>query len=191
MRRPVLHTRSLPRRARGFTLIELLVGVCILGVLMMVGVPSFNDAMLGQKLSGMTNSFSASAQIARSEAIKRNSTAAAPLKMCRSADGVNCASSGGWEQGWIIFNDLDNDGVLDSNETLIYKQAALANGYYLTGDTYSLTFVGTGVTSDNTARTFKVCRFSPSAGSQDRSVAVSVTGRITITTNHTGTCASA
>jgi type IV fimbrial biogenesis protein FimT len=176
---------------RGFTLVELLIAICILGVLMLVAVPAFTDAILSQKLSGMTNSFSASVQIARSEAIKRNASSAKPVKMCRSTDGVNCAGSGGWDQGWIVFNDNDNDGVLDSDETLVYRQTAIANGFHLTGDVYSLTFVGTGVTGDNAGHAFKVCRYSPSIGGQDRSVGVSVTGRITISTTATGVCNSA
>jgi type IV fimbrial biogenesis protein FimT len=180
--------RAPPRRHLGFTLVELMVGLAILGVLMLVAVPSFNDAILSNKLSGVANTFSASAQLARSEAIKRNSGSSTPLRMCRSSDGLNCATSGGWEQGWIIFNDLDNDGVIDTAETLLHQQNALPNGFLLTGDTYNITFLGTGLAG--TTGTFKVCRKLPSVGAQDRAIALSISGRIAITTTTTGTCAS-
>lgn len=176
------------RRARGFTLIELMVALAILGVLMLVAVPGFQDAILANKLSGITNSFSSSVQITRSEAIKRNSTPSAPMKMCRSADGANCASSGGWEQGWIIFNDADNDGVLDSTETLVFRQNELAKGFVLTGDSYVITFLGTGLSGASGALAFKACRKSPSVGASDRAVTLALSGRVSISTTATGTC---
>ncbi|MBI5277307.1 MAG: GspH/FimT family pseudopilin [Burkholderiales bacterium] len=167
-----------------------MVGLCILGVLMLVAVPSFNDAILSNKLSSMANSFSASAQIGRSEAIKRNSgvnSPNGPVRMCRSSDGATCATSGAWEQGWIIFDDRDGDSVLDTDETLIFKQDALARGFLLTGDSYSITFQGTGLTSSGT---FKLCRNAPSVGTQDRSIGLSASGRVSITKTATGTCTS-
>ena len=53
-------------------MIELMVTVAILAILGTIAAPSFNDVILGNKLAAYANNFVASAQLARSEAIKRN-----------------------------------------------------------------------------------------------------------------------
>ncbi len=86
----------------GFTMVELLTAIAVLAVLLALAVPNFNDATLSARLHGFANSLVASAQIARSEAIKRNSN----ITLCASANGTTCAPAGavGWEQGWIVLN---------------------------------------------------------------------------------------
>ncbi len=177
------HAARLAARSAGFTLIELMVTMTVLIVLMAVAVPSFNNAVLGSKLSGYANNFVASVQLARSEAIKRN----APITMCRSADGSSCASSGGWQQGWIIFNDKDSSGAINGDETRIHYQQALASEFAFTGDVYTIVFQGSGLNSTPVTNPLVLCRASP-AGSQERAITVSTTGRAASNITHNGTC---
>ena len=71
----------------GFTMVELLTALAVLAVLLALAVPNFNDASLSARLNGFANSLVASAQVARSEAIKRNSN----ITLCASANGTTCA----------------------------------------------------------------------------------------------------
>jgi type IV fimbrial biogenesis protein FimT len=170
------------RRPAGFTLIEMLVTLTVLGLLLAVAVPSFNNAILGNKLAGFANSFLASAQLARSEAIKRN----AAMTMCRSADGTSCASSGGWQQGWIIFNDKDGNGSVGSDETRVHYQQALGTDFSFSGDTYTIVFQGTGLSA--TSGSLTLCRKLPSPGAQERAITLSATGRVSSAITRTGAC---
>jgi type IV fimbrial biogenesis protein FimT len=165
------------RALRGFTLIELLVTIAIVGVLLALAAPSFSDASLASKLAASANRLSASAILARSEAIKRN----IPVILCASADGSTCAASGGWEQGWIV----------KTATTVLLAEQAAPGGFKITEASVTplitLSFQPTGV--GTTQATFKVCRATPSVGTQERTVAINATGRTFVKKETSGTCA--
>lgn len=162
-------------RQRAFTLVELMVTVAVLAVLLMIAVPAFDDVRLSSRLANYATALVAGTQLARSEAIKRNAT----VKVCASADGLNCAGDGHWEAGWIV----------SSGSTVLQRQAALAGGYRLraAGGKDSLSFDPTGVGASEA--TLTVCRAAP-VGSQERVVKVSAMGRASVTRTSTGSCAS-
>ena len=175
---------------RGFTLIELMVTVAIAAILTMVGVPSFNEAIVNYRLTSYTNNFLASAQLARSEAIKRNSR----MTMCKSANGTSCTSAGGWHQGWIVFNDSNNDAMKDSGEVVVYKESAMPADFLMTGsanvDNY-MSFVPSGATElvsrGLQTGTLTLCSQSGSSG-QARQLIINSAGRLRVTKNPIATC---
>jgi type IV fimbrial biogenesis protein FimT len=63
-------------RPRGFTVVELMVTVTVAGILLAVAVPSFNATSARARLEGVTNELSVDLQYARSEAIRRRTSAA-------------------------------------------------------------------------------------------------------------------
>ena len=183
-----------PGAARGFTMIELMVTVAIIAILAMLAAPSFNDAILSNKLASFANNFVASATLARGEAVKRN--AAVTLCVVATDTSTTCTTSGDWQQGWIVFNDINGDGILDEStadpaaptlrETLIYRQQAFSADYKLTGSVKSIAFQSVGAGA--TAATLKLCRANPTAGSQERNIKVSATGRVSVAKTTTGVC---
>jgi len=171
---------------RGFTLIELMVTVALIAIMTVLAAPSFDSALLSNRLAGFANSFVASAQLARSEAIKRNR----PVHICRSSDGATCAASGTWQQGWIVWSDESQppNGALDAGEPVIQVQQAISADYHFTssGGKYNLAFQPTGGGSDT--ETLILCRASPSAGGQERKIYIDVTGRPAVTPTKNGVC---
>ena len=160
--------------ARGFTLIELLIAIAITAILLRLAVPAFSDAFLSNKLATYSNSFVASALLARSEAIKRN----AAVTLCRSADGLTCATSGTWQQGWIV----------TTGTAVVQAREALSTDYGFTSSVYSLSFQPSGVSATST--TLTLCRASPSVGSQGRQILISSTGKPSVTATTPTTCAT-
>jgi type IV fimbrial biogenesis protein FimT len=167
--------RNVKTSMQGFTLTELLMALAVLAILLAIATPSFRDASLSSQLRALANNLVASANVARSEAFKRNT----PITMCTStADGTACSGSGSWEQGWIIVNGAD----------VIAHQSAAPNGYRITAadGASTLQFRPTGAGS--TSNTLTVCRNSPSAGIQERVITVNAAGRVTVRKTTTGSC---
>jgi type IV fimbrial biogenesis protein FimT len=158
------------RGSGGFTMVELLTALAVLAILVALAVPNFNDASLSARLNGFANSLVASAQVARSEAIKRNST----IRLCASVDGDDCDGTG-WEQGWIVMTDDD---------VVLQRQQALPSEFKFSGTT-TLSFPGTVVGA--TTATLTVCRHAP-VGSEERVVTISGTGAAYVTITTAGTC---
>jgi type IV fimbrial biogenesis protein FimT len=170
-------SRGRRSRAAGFTLIELMIAIAVLAVLLALAVPNFNDASLSARLNGFANSIVAAAQVARSEAIKRNAT----ITLCASANGSSCAGSGGWEQGWIVLNEATDP------DTVLQHQQGLPSEFNVTqtGGTAALNFLPTVV--GTTTATLTVCRSDP-VGSEERVVTINGTGSAYVTITTTGTC---
>ncbi|PCI09289.1 MAG: hypothetical protein COB77_00265 [Gammaproteobacteria bacterium] len=93
------------KKLTGFTLIELIITMAIVGVLLVVGVPSMKTFMQGSQLIASSNELLAALNIARSEAIKSN----ASVTFCASSNGTSCSNTGKWQIGWIVFNDANRD----------------------------------------------------------------------------------
>ncbi len=118
------------RCSAGFTLTELLVVIAVTAVLLAVAVPSMARMIDSTRLTSYSNSFLAAMYLARSEAIKHNGRVA----MCKSDDGLRCTAGGGWDQGWIVFHDPNDNGVADAGELIVHHTQALAGGFKLWGN---------------------------------------------------------
>jgi type IV fimbrial biogenesis protein FimT len=91
----------------GFTLVELLVTIVVMTVLIGFVVPSFHKLLLSNRLAAAANEMLGAMRYARSEAV----IAKQRITLCKSSDGMQCTQDGGYDQGWIIFQD---EGVLAS-----------------------------------------------------------------------------
>jgi type IV fimbrial biogenesis protein FimT len=194
-----MHARRYPRCTPkempvscGFTLIELMVTISVMAVVLMIAAPSFSDAVLSMKLNSHANNLVAGIYAARSEAIKRN----ASVNLCASADGTTCANSGGWEQGWIVMCNTNDNTTCNTggpNTIVIQRQPAADAGFSVialaTGTATvmrSITFQATGVGVPPT--TLTLCRATPNVGHTERIVTISATGRPTVAKTFSESC---
>ncbi len=94
----------------GFTLIEVLVTVSISAILLSIAVPNFTKMIKSNRVTAATNEVVAALMLARSEALKRNDN----ISICASTDLQTCSQSLQFEEGWIIFQDCNRNGVLET-----------------------------------------------------------------------------
>lgn len=163
----------------GVTLLELIVVLAISGILLVIGIPSFAAYSSNSRLTSATNALVSSLFLARSEAIKRNSRAV----LCKSANGLACATSGGWDQGWVVFHDANNNAELDAGEAMILTRQAFPAGFRLTGNKWVSSYISYNPSGATTTisgvlqmGTLTLCNESGVSG-MARQVVISSTGR--------------
>lgn len=153
------------RCAVGFTLVELMVVIAIAGILTALALPSFSTAIRNSRLAGATNEFIGAVNLARSEAVRTNRGGT----VCASSNGSSCGSS--WADGWIVFADLNRNGVVDADETVVRYQQSLRGLAIAGASSTSFRFSPRGECIDCTAGVFGtgddlVLQASPCASGQ-------------------------
>jgi type IV fimbrial biogenesis protein FimT len=100
----------------GFTLVELIITLTIAGILMSLAAPSMFGFLADNRLSAQVNEFITDISLARSEAIKRNTTAG----ICASTSGTSCTAAGNWAQGWMVYyvDETNNIVIVKVHEPL-------------------------------------------------------------------------
>lgn len=89
------------QEVRGFTLIELMVTLAVMGVLLGIGVPSFQRIQQSTRVASSFHLLTTSLALARMAAVKNH----APVSICPSSDGRYCRGDTVWDEGWIVFVD--------------------------------------------------------------------------------------
>jgi type IV fimbrial biogenesis protein FimT len=103
-----------PSGVVGYTLVELLAVILIISVVSAIAFPNFQSMTNGNRLTSGTNEMVATLQMARMEAIRRNTR----VVVCSSVDGASCSGASDWGRH-IAFVDTDRDGVVDTGEAIV------------------------------------------------------------------------
>lgn len=183
----------------GFTLIELMVTLSVLAILMALAIPSFQSLMASSNLSAVTNDLMTTLAQARSNAVRRGGR----VTVCKSASGTQCAASGDWEQGWIMFNDDDHSGTsasVSTGEAITFTAPTSASNILIKGNLGYISYAADGQAKlmDGTggfqAGTLRVCSTSTALTNDKRArdLILSRVGRIVIDrpANIAATCPS-
>ncbi len=96
----------------GFTIYELLITMLIIGIVMSIAVPNFSDFTKNSRMTAVANGLHSSFQLARSEAARSKSN----ITICASSNPMDAAAAcgGSFDDGWIIFIDLNGDLTRDA-----------------------------------------------------------------------------
>jgi len=135
--------------AAGFTLVELMVVLAVFTILAAAGIPALQAMLTDHRHAAQVNTLTSYIHRARAEAVRHGH----PVTLCASPDAASC-NGNAWDQGWLLFADVDGDGVMDDADTRMAVEDPLGQA----GATYNrsrLTFRHDGTTAFN--GTFTVC----------------------------------
>lgn len=108
----------LPLHPRGFTLIELMVTIAVLAILLTLAAPSFATLLRQWRLTSAAETLAGDLRLARSTAIRTSR----PVTLC-ARNGDECGAGGNWAtSGWLMFSDLNDNGLLNAGEPLIVQR---------------------------------------------------------------------
>lgn len=165
-------------KSYGFTLIELMITLAIVAIVLAIGVPSFQGMMRDNRLATQTNTFLAALNLARSEAIKRGRR----VTLCKSASGATCEGGGGYQQGWIVFVDPNDNAVVDAGEMILRVEGAMPGNLSLTGNSTVQSYVS--YVGDGTSRLvgggFQAGTLTLCAAPKARSIIINSVGRVRV-----------
>jgi type IV fimbrial biogenesis protein FimT len=117
--------------------------VAILAVLAALGFSWAGTAIKGIQIQLAARSLFSAVVQTRNEAVVRNMR----VVLCKSPTGQTCSLAGGWEQGWIIFGDTNNNASRDGTETIFFVQKRLSGSVGITGKapvSNYVSYTGTG-----------------------------------------------
>ena len=119
----------------GFTLLELMFTIALVAIILTIGIPSFQSMMRNNRAIVNTNDFISSLNLARSEANKRGrrvvlckSDKIDSIAACTTSGDCCTTGTGNWENGWIVFVDLNNNAKVDTDDTVLRVHGPLNNG---------------------------------------------------------------
>ena len=174
-----MHSAHGFRWRHGYTLTEVLVTLALAALLSTAAFSVARSVGASMKLAAFSNGFLAHLQLARSEAIKRRG----PVVLCKSTDGTACAADGGWDQGWIVFEDANGNGTREAPEPVLQQLGGLPPGFRLQGNlnvARYVSFAPTGATRTSAgafqAGTLTICRVSGEP-TQARQIVINAVGR--------------
>jgi type IV fimbrial biogenesis protein FimT len=162
------------KRHTGFTLIELIVTLVVAAILITLAVPSFRDFLLNNRLTTTANEFTAAANLARSEAIKRGRNATVCVSSNSMLAAPGCTAGTDWGVGWLVWVDADGSGGMSNDELLRVGDKLDGTGLTFTGNVSSFQYDSRGAVA-NTGN-IQVC--DDRADEDGRQLTITATGRI-------------
>jgi type IV fimbrial biogenesis protein FimT len=139
---------------RGVTLVELVFTLALATLLLLLATRAVDSGLEAARSEQARSHLLASLTLAASRAALTGRHAV----VCPSRDGASCAASVDWSGGWIVFLDVDADGIADAGERRLDRVGALGGRVRLRTSTgrRRVTFQGSGGNAGSNL-TFTLC----------------------------------
>ena len=128
------------------------------------------------RISGSASDFVAALQFAKAEAASRIN----PVTLCKkNPAGTACVAGGDWQQGWIVFSDINGNAAVNGGEIVLLNHEALDDSITFGGTAgiaTAVTYRPSGTTSVTSTEVLIIC---DDRGFVDnaKGILVTITGR--------------
>ena len=163
-----------------------MVALAVAAILVAIAVPSYRAIVTRNAVAASVNEYIGALHLARSEAVTRG----VDVAVCKSADAASCTGSGGWEQGWIVFDDSQGNFTSASYTPTNAEVLRVGNGLKqatVRGNANvddSISFNPNGF-AFGSAGTIRVCGKD---GDSRTDIVIAPSGRVRSTENNGGKC---
>lgn len=115
---------AIRQASAGYTLVEISIAMLIFLILLSMAMPAYNTIVANNRAASFANEFVAALRFARSESSKRRNF----VTVCAANTSLTgCGNT--WQQGWVIFLDVGNDGNYhDGTDTILRVRTDLPVG---------------------------------------------------------------
>lgn len=155
---------------RGYSLLELLMTLGLLTIILTLGVPSFGNIVVNQRLMSQANALFHDVHLARKESVVRRRV----VSLCPTLSGDTCEPDSDWSAGWMMFVNLDRDwpAFRDQDEPVL-KQYQTSGSVRIMANRRSFSLRSTALRATNGTVIF--C--DPAGRGTARALIISYTGR--------------
>lgn len=115
----------------GLTLLELITALAVIGITAAAAAPAFTNLVKNQRITTAANELLTSLSLARSTAIATRIQSVACPSANATSDAPACGGS--WDDGWVVFTDIDGDGDPDPPQETIWEQHPALGGTVVIG----------------------------------------------------------
>ena len=117
----ITNLNTIERHGTGFTILECLIVISILAILLVQGVPALQDYGLRQRMSAAMHALHSHLAMARNDAVRFN----VEIVACPGNQADGCRDDSNWDEGWLVFEDLNADRHFQDNERLLAAEPGL------------------------------------------------------------------
>ena len=100
---------------KGFTLIELLLVISIISILSAFSISGAQRLLHGRAHDNAHHQLKSTLYNAQANSQNTGFTTVT----CPTSDSLTCNQNSDWSQGWLAYNDSDDDRILDDDESII------------------------------------------------------------------------
>lgn len=106
----------------GFTALELIITMAIIAILLTMGIPAFQNYSWNMRMKAAMDTLQTDLNLARGHAISHNSKTV----ICPAGNEYDCSGQAVWQDGWMVFTDINDDRKRQGTEPLLKYSGALA-----------------------------------------------------------------